>query len=60
MLDIGRTLPLAGHTARHAMPAIYDLIRAALAQHILHGAGEAPEVPIATLNEFVWKGIGSK
>ncbi|MFD1352440.1 ligase-associated DNA damage response DEXH box helicase [Methylorubrum suomiense] len=28
MLDIGRTLPLAGHTARHAMPAIYDLIRA--------------------------------
>jgi hypothetical protein len=39
---------------------IYDLIRAALAQHILHGAGEAPEVPIATLYEFVWKGIGSK
>jgi AcrR family transcriptional regulator len=39
---------------------IYDLIRAALAQHILHGAAEAPEVPIATLNEFVWKGIGSK
>ena len=33
---------------------------AALAQHILHGAAEAPEVPIATLNEFVWKGIGSK
>ena len=28
MLDIGRTLPLAGHTARHAMPAIYALIRA--------------------------------
>lgn len=28
MLDIGRTLPLSGHTARHAMPAIYDLIRA--------------------------------
>jgi ATP-dependent Lhr-like helicase len=28
MLDIGRTLPLAGHTARHAMPAIYELIRA--------------------------------
>ncbi|KQT49229.1 DNA ligase-associated DEXH box helicase [Methylobacterium sp. Leaf456] len=27
MLDIGRTLPLAGHTAKHAMPAIYDLIR---------------------------------
>ncbi len=27
MLDIGRTLPLAGHTARHAMPAIYALIR---------------------------------
>ena len=27
MLDIGRTLPLSGHTARHAMPAIYDLIR---------------------------------
>lgn len=28
MLEIGRTLPLSGHTARHAMPAIYDLIRA--------------------------------
>ncbi|UGB24392.1 ligase-associated DNA damage response DEXH box helicase [Methylorubrum sp. B1-46] len=28
MLDIGRTLPLSGHTARHAMPAIYELIRA--------------------------------
>ncbi len=27
MLEIGRTLPLSGHTARHAMPAIYDLIR---------------------------------
>jgi AcrR family transcriptional regulator len=39
---------------------IYDLIRAALAQHILHGAGEAPEVPIAAVYEFVWKGIGCK
>lgn len=39
---------------------IYDLIRAALAQHILHGAGEPPEAPIQTLNEFVWKGIGTK
>ncbi|GJE60615.1 ATP-dependent RNA helicase RhlB [Methylobacterium trifolii] len=28
LLDTGRTLPLAGHTAQHAMPAIYDLIRA--------------------------------
>ncbi|MCE4225713.1 ligase-associated DNA damage response DEXH box helicase [Methylobacterium sp. C25] len=27
MLDIARTLPLAGHTAWHSMPAIYDLIR---------------------------------
>ncbi|MGU3537152.1 ligase-associated DNA damage response DEXH box helicase [Methylobacterium sp. A54F] len=27
MLDTGRTLPLAGHTAHQAMPAIYDLIR---------------------------------
>ncbi len=28
MLDTGLTLPLAGHTAWQAMPAIYDLIRA--------------------------------
>ncbi|WP_187275246.1 ligase-associated DNA damage response DEXH box helicase [Methylobacterium sp. WL120] len=28
LLDIGKTLPLAGHTAWHSMPAIYDLIRA--------------------------------
>ncbi|GEP10418.1 ligase-associated DNA damage response DEXH box helicase [Methylobacterium gnaphalii] len=27
MLDIDRTLPLAGHTAWHSMPAIYELIR---------------------------------
>ncbi|MDP4023111.1 ligase-associated DNA damage response DEXH box helicase [Methylobacterium sp. NEAU 140] len=27
MLDLGRPLPLSGHTAWHAMPAIYDLIR---------------------------------
>jgi AcrR family transcriptional regulator len=39
---------------------IYDLIRAALAQHILHGAGEAPEASIQTLYDFVWKGIGTK
>ncbi len=28
LLEIGKTLPLAGHTAWHSMPAIYDLIRA--------------------------------
>ncbi|CAO4192903.1 ligase-associated DNA damage response DEXH box helicase [Methylorubrum extorquens] len=28
MLEVNRTLPLAGHTAWHSMPAIYDLIRA--------------------------------
>ncbi|WP_187277387.1 ligase-associated DNA damage response DEXH box helicase [Methylobacterium sp. WL103] len=28
LLDNGKTLPLAGHTAWHSMPAIYDLIRA--------------------------------
>lgn len=39
---------------------IYDLIRAALAQHILHGAEEAPEAPISSLYDFVWKGIGTK
>ena len=27
MLDLGRALPLSGHTAWHSMPAIYDLIR---------------------------------
>ena len=27
LLEIGKTLPLAGHTAWHSMPAIYDLIR---------------------------------
>ena len=27
LLDVNRTLPLAGHTAWHSMPAIYDLIR---------------------------------
>ncbi|CAO4170717.1 ATP-dependent DNA helicase RecQ [Methylorubrum populi] len=27
MLDVNRTLPLSGHTAWHAMPAIYELIR---------------------------------
>ncbi|MDP4002528.1 ligase-associated DNA damage response DEXH box helicase [Methylobacterium sp. NEAU K] len=26
MLDLGRALPLSGHTAWHSMPAIYDLI----------------------------------
>ena len=39
---------------------IYDLIRATSAQYMLHGAEESPEVPIAALYEFVWKGIGSK
>ncbi|KNY23507.1 ligase-associated DNA damage response DEXH box helicase [Methylobacterium sp. ARG-1] len=28
MLDLGRSLPISGHTAWHSMPAIYDLIRA--------------------------------
>ncbi|MCJ2098232.1 ligase-associated DNA damage response DEXH box helicase [Methylobacterium sp. E-046] len=28
MLDLGRALPISGHTAWHSMPAIYDLIRA--------------------------------
>ncbi|SFD55100.1 ATP-dependent helicase Lhr and Lhr-like helicase [Methylobacterium sp. 13MFTsu3.1M2] len=27
MLDLGRALPISGHTAWHSMPAIYDLIR---------------------------------
>jgi ATP-dependent Lhr-like helicase len=27
MLDLGRTLPLSGHTVWHSMPAIYELIR---------------------------------
>ena len=27
MLETGRTLPLAGHTAQASMPAVYDLIR---------------------------------
>lgn len=39
---------------------IFDLIRAALAQHIVHGAGEAPDAPVRTLFNFVWKGIGTK
>ena len=39
---------------------VYDLIRAALAHHILHGAGEAPDAPVRTLFDFVWKGIGTK
>jgi AcrR family transcriptional regulator len=46
-------------TARTAR-LIYDLIRAALAQHILHGAAESPDIPIQNLYDFVWKGIGSK
>jgi ATP-dependent Lhr-like helicase len=28
MLDLGRSLPISGHTAWHSMPAIYDLVRA--------------------------------
>lgn len=39
---------------------IYDLIRAALAQHILHGEREAPDAPVRTVFDFVWKGIGTK
>lgn len=39
---------------------IYDLVRAALAQHIMNGAAEAPETPIQNLYNFVWKGIGTK
>ena len=39
---------------------VYDLTRAALAQHLLHGATDAPEIPIRNLFDFVWKGIGSK
>ncbi|MWV23556.1 ligase-associated DNA damage response DEXH box helicase [Methylobacterium sp. 2A] len=27
MLDLGRTLPISGHTAWHSMPAIYELIK---------------------------------
>ncbi len=27
MLDLGRALPISGHTAWHSMPAIYDLIK---------------------------------
>jgi ATP-dependent Lhr-like helicase len=27
LLDLGRSLPISGHTAWHSMPAIYDLIR---------------------------------
>jgi ATP-dependent helicase Lhr and Lhr-like helicase len=27
MLDLGRALPISGHTAWHSMPAIYELIR---------------------------------
>ncbi|MSV32312.1 MAG: TetR/AcrR family transcriptional regulator [Bryobacterales bacterium] len=39
---------------------IYDLIRAALAQYILHGEREAPDAPVRTVFDFVWKGIGTK
>ncbi|MBL8237897.1 MAG: TetR/AcrR family transcriptional regulator [Bryobacterales bacterium] len=37
---------------------VYDLTRAALAQHILHPAAETPEIPIDSLYQFVLKGIG--
>lgn len=54
----------AGHLRPFDVPAtarlIYDLIRAALAQHILHSAGESPEGHIDNVYAFVWKGIGTK
>lgn len=39
---------------------VYDLVRAALAQHILNSDDEAPEMPIRAVHDFVWKGIGGK
>ncbi|MBI2688425.1 MAG: TetR/AcrR family transcriptional regulator [Acidobacteria bacterium] len=56
-IAMGQLRPFdAPRTAR----IFYDLVRAALAQHILHGAGDSPDEPIRTLFEFVWKGIGAK
>jgi AcrR family transcriptional regulator len=39
---------------------VYDLVRAALAHHILHEGGEAPEEAVEAVHEFVWKGIGGR
>ncbi|HEU0123152.1 MAG TPA: TetR/AcrR family transcriptional regulator [Bryobacteraceae bacterium] len=39
---------------------IYDLIRTALAHHILHGGGEEPGKPVRAVFDFVWKGIGAQ
>lgn len=39
---------------------VYDLVRASLAQHILNGVEEPPQVPVNLLFDFVWKGIGTK
>ena len=39
---------------------IYDLVRASLAQHILHDDAASPDAPVAALFDFVWKGIGTK
>jgi len=46
----------AARTAR----LVYDLIRAALAQHILHESPESPDDSIRAVVDFVWKGIGKK
>jgi AcrR family transcriptional regulator len=39
---------------------IYDLVRATLAQHILHDDADTPDASVASLFDFVWKGIGTK
>lgn len=54
----------AGHLrpcpTRATARLVYDLIRASLAQHILNGVEEPPQVPVNLLFDFVWKGIGNK
>ncbi len=45
-------------SVRKTARLIYDLIRAALAQHILNGDDESPNEAVRTVHHFVWRGIG--
>ena len=45
---------------RRTARLIYDMVRAGLAHHILHGTEETPEAAVEDVCAFVWKGIGGK
>ena len=56
-IQLGQLRPCSvARTAR----LIYDLIRSALAQHILTDDPESPDLPINSVFDFVWNGIGTK